>query len=478
MRRCYDLIIMGAGGAGLTAALRASELGVRRIAVVEKNQFTGGNSNFPTGIISLNSVHQEAQGVPCRPDAVYKQVMEDLQWTADARIVRRYLMNTGRFVDWVIEKNLGTPVFGVGKDNITGSFSLRTAIEGRQPNFGSVVCRVFTDLCRNQGVLGSQVVEVRVEQGTVTGVQAVVNGKTVTTGCRAVLLAAGGVTGSVAALHKYFPDVYEADDYRSSFSLTSNVGDGIEVAKRAGAKTGHGMSIFTVGPALHDDYVIGMSQSNPRCLWVNKQGERFFNEEKAAWASKALLEQPGKIIYVIYDSTTKDLIKRELQEHPVLRMRGFSAESLEQHYKEFGSRTGKAAAVSPYSELASFAGIPEQALTRTIQAYNAACDSGRDDLLCKQAMYLNPVRKPPFYISESTHFYDSSQGGIAINDRTEVLTPEGCRIPGLYAAGDNASGFVSRYAYAPQGAGFTWAFNSGFLAAEQIAAYLTGTEKI
>lgn len=479
MKEFYDLVVVGGGGSGLTAALRASELGVENIAVMEKNSFTGGNSNFPTGIISLNSHYQQAQGVPCMAEKVYQKVMEQLQWTANPRMVHAYLMNTGKFVDWVIDKELGEPVFKLDRDGMTGSFSLKLPADGPQGGFGSVLCKSFTDMCIARGVdifTNSQVVELLTEDGAVVGLKGENQQGSFEVRCSAVLISTGGVTGSVEALHKYFPDIYHADDYRSSFSLTSNVGDGIEMAARVGAETGRGMSIFIMGPALHDDYVIGMSQKNPRALWINKSGRRFYNEEKADIAAQVFLAQPGKIIYVIYDSAAKEKIKNELKDHPILRMRGQSAEELEAHYEQLGKRNGKAAVVDTIEELAEFAGVPLDTLTQTIAEYNSACTMGKDDIMGKSPEYLDPVLQPPFYISESTHFYDSSQGGITVDELCRAQTPYGETVPGLFASGDTATGFVSRYAYAPQGAGFTWAFNSGFMAAESIVDYLKEIE--
>jgi fumarate reductase flavoprotein subunit len=125
-------------------------------------------------------------------------------------------------------------------------------------------------------------------------------------------------------------------------------------------------------------------------------------------------------------------------------------------------------------ELATKMGVNVTALEKTIEEYNQACETGRDEAFCKEARYLRAVKQPKFYASKRVVSPIGSPEGIKVNHKLEVLTKEQEIIPGLYAAGMDTACNIYRDVYVNYlpGNAFGWALNSGRMAAENAYDYL------
>ena len=127
----------------------------------------------------------------------------------------------------------------------------------------------------------------------------------------------------------------------------------------------------------------------------------------------------------------------------------------------------------PLDDLAAQTGIDAAALKATVEEYNIACDTGRDGVFHKRALYLRPLREPPFYASTVRLGGYGSLGGIKINHRTEVVTKDQDVIPGLYAAGTDACAvYADSYVFVLPGNTMGFALNSGRMAGENAADYV------
>ena len=113
-------------------------------------------------------------------------------------------------------------------------------------------------------------------------------------------------------------------------------------------------------------------------------------------------------------------------------------------------------------------GIPAEALLDTVKQYNEMCVMGKDTLLGKDPKHLRPLDTPPYYVLRGIRSSDSTYGGVRINGDFQAVKPDGTPIPGLYAIGDVATGFVAEI-YGPPSAGFTWSLGSGHMCGEVVA---------
>ena len=126
-------------------------------------------------------------------------------------------------------------------------------------------------------------------------------------------------------------------------------------------------------------------------------------------------------------------------------------------------------------DLAAQTGIEVTALKATVEEYNTACDTGRDDVFHKRLLYLRSLREPPFYAGTVRPGGYGSLGGIKINHRTEVVTKDQDVIPGLYAAGTDACAiYGDSYVFVLPGNTMGFALNSGRMAGENAADYVMG----
>ena len=124
-------------------------------------------------------------------------------------------------------------------------------------------------------------------------------------------------------------------------------------------------------------------------------------------------------------------------------------------------------------DLCAQTGITLEGLRATLGEYNQACETGRDPLFYKDARYLKPVHKPPFYAGRFMLNGYVSLGGVRVNHRIEALDEDFDPIPGLYVAGNdsnNLCGDTFVFFLAGHMSGF--AFHSGRTAGENAVAYL------
>lgn len=213
------------------------------------------------------------------------------------------------------------------------------------------------------------------------------------------------------------------------------------------------------------------------CVWVNKTGHRFVNEGVAEnigdigpyWA-----KQPDGLVYALLDEAD---IQRLIKDGSEISIGEFVVygRPLNQLRAELDQDVadGVAWKADSIEELAKQVGLDPVVLTKTIDDYNAACDVGEDLFYFKQKRYLRPLRQAPFYAISMAPGMMSSTGGIRVNGSMQVVNKDYQPIPGLYAAGLDASGlYGDSYNMEVPGAANGFAYTSGRIAARHIIGTL------
>jgi fumarate reductase flavoprotein subunit len=243
-------------------------------------------------------------------------------------------------------------------------------------------------------------------------------------------------------------------------------GDGVRMAKEAGAAVripaesgpvmgpppgfGGGDSSDksaaprTAGPGMHSHVNVCFQQGS---LMVNLLGERFMNEEitvNTPFGASAIGRQKDGVAITIFDEDAKNHYKEYLDHVPGIVAESQSlteASNFDVEIEQIIERGVPSIFVAnSIEELAVKVGVDPDALKATVDEYNIACDTGRDNLFNKPAKWLRPVRTPRFYANKSGAMGGNSEyGGIKINYKTEVLTDDFTVIPGLYAVGMDAA---------------------------------------
>jgi fumarate reductase flavoprotein subunit len=473
-----DLVILGAGGAGMCAAVDAADAGAR-VIVFEKRPFPGGNTNMAMGALCPGNE---------RRDTLFREFMEFSHWRANARLVRAYVDKSVSLKDWVERHGIKTTPLP-SYSNIMFKPG-GTIAEGQ--GGGASLIKSLVNKAKQMGVdfrFSISTKKIVTDGGRVTGVIAEdESGKTIRANAKAVIIATGGF-GNNKEMIKEHTGFNLGEDMFVVMDLKMT-GDGIRLAWEAGAaKEAMGMHlIYSVpGPGIVGPMPwmvknqVGVIQGRPY-LWVNQQGERFFDESVAVptFRANAIARQKGRCAYLIFDGGTRKSMEEKGFDHisPLFpgneRLVDFDAQ-----IKGLQDSGNKNVFVADTLEgLAQKMGIKLDALQKTVDEYNRFCEKGHDDLFAKDPKFLRPVKVPKFFAFRIVPSAYGTLGGIKVNERMEVLNKEQDVIPGLYAAGYDANimyGDTPDYNHLKlAGSALGFALNSGRIAGENAARYIAG----
>ena len=411
-----DVVVIGAGAAGMTAAITAHDAGAR-VIVLEKQPITGGNRMLAAGgMNAAETKYQKEKGIQDSVDLMIQDTMKGGNNLNDPELVRVLAKNSAGAVDWLT--SLGADLGNVGR--MAGA-----SVDRRHgPKGGSAVGANIVDTLRRSAAerkidvrVNSKVVKILEDaKGDVIGVQ--VEGKhsgLYTINAKAVVLTAGGFSAN--------PD--KVAYYRPEFKgmTTSNqpgaTGDGTDLGAAAGGEL-RDMKEIQIHPTVSAESKILITEAvrGNGAIVVNQVGRRFMNELTTRdKASAAILAQPGQMAYLVFDEGVRQSLKQiDGYFHLELVKEGETPEAL-------------AAAIK----------VPPQALKATIDTYNQAVDK-KDDAEFKRPDMPRPLRTPKYYaiaIKPGIHY---TMGGLKIDTETQVIAKDGKPIPGFYAAGEVTGG--------------------------------------
>ena len=435
-----SLIVVGAGGCGMMAALVAAGKGVS-VLLLEKTDQPGGSTAFSSrGIRASGSRFQRALGIDDSPEQYARDIFGRNSNESDVALTNRLAEVSGRVADFLadvarINFSVGEFVFGHSarrahswKEDKTITDFLFEAVE-RESN---IQVRFSTS------VLGFQ----HADDGTVNGV---VTESGVIPAAK-VILASGGFGASQELLTQYIPAV--ADVHFPGHQ--GSTGDGIGMGLSAGAAL-ENMASFQPYPAHIGP---GMRSVSPEVIMgggimVDPQGKRFVDETRyPGGLSNGILQLPDKQAYEILDQRLYELLPHYLEE--------FLTEGLLHR------------AQTP-RDLAGKLGIDAEGLEQTVEEYNGLAGAGQDRF---GRTPPEPFKAPYYGIRVKAALYHT-QGGLKVNTDGQVLRPDGSIIPNLYAGGGVATGVsgAGTEGYLP-GNGQLASLGLGMLAAQHAAASL------
>lgn len=417
----HDVVIAGAGGAGLAAAVMAGGL-CRDVAVFEKTQSVGGNTKLADAINAVDPSAQQPLGIEDSPELHARQMIETGRWCANPALAETVAYGAPKTLEWL--KEIGVK-FEPGVYQVYGSLWARTHSPSEPEESGYIRPLLFK--CRELGVAirtGSKVLRVIRNglEGPVLGIEVEKqNGRRLFVRARrGIVVATGGFGANAELVGRFNP--------RFGRLLTTNLpgttGDLIAPLEDIGAAA-VGMDFFQLLPgSAENGRFIGAVSPVERMIFVNRSGKRFVAEDSpSSRLSEAVLAQPGGIAFPILDAdgcAAMRTLSRAMFERALMRGDAFRADSI--------------------PELASHLQIPAEALQATIKAYNQAVDARQDPLGRSASVLMHRIARRPFYGAKVTMCVNCTLGGIAITPRAEVLDRRGRIIPGLYAAGEFTGG--------------------------------------
>lgn len=474
-----DIVVIGAGGSGLAAAVRAMEIGAKNVIVLEKNSRPGGNAWLAVCMFGIK------KGTEYSTDLAFKVTMAGGRWIINPKIIRAYFDKCGEVTGWLEDKGME---FAAGGFELNGSeFPVLTMPQRKAgfkdvdpsigPGFiGSTIIETMSRECEKLGIkvlTKTKATRILTDcDGKVNGVLAKSGDKEFKVKAKAVIIASGGFGANEKMMRKYFPEFYKNDGRINRLCMGSSTGDGIIMAEEVGALVGENLEPGIIGPSHHPwAHSVHEALLRPECVWVNKNGERFVDEAAGMGIVHAMNRQPGGVLYALIDEETK----KYYQENPTERQKVMGGlhwlDNLDRDLEREAAAGERVKMADTWEEIAGFIGAKPEVVSETIARYNSFCEKGRDADFLKDKMLLRPLRTPPFYAILGVRFCHGTNGGIMINHRLEVVNKQGQAIGGLYATGDIASGKVLEWAL--PGTHLGWSVCSGYLAGENAVNYIS-----
>lgn len=412
-----DVVVIGAGGAGMAAAVTAHDAGAK-VVILEKMAFVGGNTIRATGGINAAETPQQAKlGIKDSIEQMYQDTMKGGHNKNNPELVRTLVNESSGAVQWLI--SLG------GNFNDVGFMGGATNKRCHRPTGGAAVgpevVKTLANAVEARKIdlrTESQVVElVQNKKGAVVGVKVKGDdGKVYTIDAKAVINAAGGFAGNNKMVSDIIPRL-------KGFATTNHpgaTGDGLMLSEKVGAAFVD-MDQIQTHPTVVETTGVMVTEAvrGNGAILVNKEGKRFFDELNTRDAvSAAILKQPTGHAYMFFDEDVRKSLK-----------------AIEGYLKKPGMViTGKT-----LDEIAPKMGVPADALKATMAQYAKDQAAGKDSC-CGRTKMERPLNKPGYYAILVTPAVHHTMGGVKINTKAEVLNTKGKVVPGYYAAGEVTGG--------------------------------------
>jgi succinate dehydrogenase/fumarate reductase flavoprotein subunit len=305
----YDLVIIGGGLAGLVAAARAAELGIKKIGLFEKGKFLGGNGLLCNTFVSSDFADFGDYNTDSNQIGLYRRAMNTLKQTANPELVQRYLFATKRITKWLEDRKINekwksTPS-GHPEFESTVSRNVESSVEGAR--LGAIICKALMEEIKTrpsvESHLNSPAVKLLTDsKGDVRGAVIKLDGGDYAevTG-KKLILACGGVGGTNEALAKWLPKYHAPGDYMNFGGVKTCSGDGIDMAEDIGAEVGKDMNIHMLGPSYAGGRGAGIGRlaDDARVMVLSKKGERIVDETYLRDAAQPVCNRsPGKVLYI------------------------------------------------------------------------------------------------------------------------------------------------------------------------------------
>ena len=409
-----DVVVIGAGGAGLTSAIAAHEKGVK-VILIEKTELLGGNTNYATaGLNAAGTKIQEKLGEKDSPELFYEDTMKGGKNKNNKELVRVLTNNSSAIVDWLIER-------GADLSELTSTGG-QSAKRTHRPTGGTAVgpniVAALSKTAESEKIdirKGTKAIALVKAKNKIVGVKVrEVDGKEYTIKAKAVIVATGGFGANAKMVEKYNPKL-------KGFGSTNNpaiVGDGIVMVEKVGGALVDMKEIQTHPTVVHNKTnMITEAVRGEGAILVNRDGKRFIDElETRDVVSKAILSQKGKSAFLIFDEG----IRTKLKAADGYVKKGFAVEGT-------------------LEEIAAKIGTDAKTLEATLNKYNEAVRNKVDSEFNKKTL-PKELTGTKYYAIEVSPAVHHTMGGVRINTNAEVLGKNGRPIKGLYAAGEVTGG--------------------------------------
>ncbi len=467
-----DLLVIGGGGAGMSAAIAADEEGLS-VILLEKNAMLGGHTAFSGGLtlVTGSKLQEETYGITDdSADLVYEDNFINGGGISIEEDLRLYSDYMGMVTDWSIEYAGAGPaesLIPLGENRVDRVMEYEGAGAGLSNALAMKMEETDVEILMETKATSL----VTDENGKVIGIEAEdIAGNTYTITAENTILA----TGSYAARNEWLPERLDNFVY---YGAQLSQGEGQEMAQVIGADVVNQgeVELFENGvewiPGIaKSTYNGSMASWKGAGILVDKEGNRVVNERAAGKDIVAVMEQEeNAMLYLFLDQATYDLFKSNITGY------GISEEMLDGWVEVNGETRPYFAKADTVEDVAAILEIDADNLQATIERYNSFVQTGNDEDFSRDPAFMTAeIGEGPYYLIEQVPRFATTLGGLRINNKLQVINTDGEVIEGLYAAGDVSGG--ARGNDSIPGADVGWALTSGYLAAKNAAGVEVTTE--
>lgn len=401
-----DVVIVGSGPAGLTAAITAKEQGAENVTLIEKLDILSGNGKFNLNFFGIYNTVAMEENEENPNDITKESFIEDHESAQDSsERLDVWAEGAGNIDGWLRERgielnhNFGEMGHTPEKDMYSGNY-IQTHLEELVEELG---IDVHT---------GTQAVDLLFDGDAVTGVAVETRTERFNINARSTVIATGGFSNNKELLEEYMPGVEKLE--------TSNqmgaTGDFVDIFKKHDIEL-DSMDISSIFRTilLHRRDLTGHYGEH---LYVNNKGERFADELSGGLElAETILDQPDQETFLIYDQKIFDENFRNRKHY-----------NMGEHLK-----------ADSIKELAEKAGIDAVELEETLTAYNQAVDGEQEDPFREEAPEQKLDLDGPLYAAPFQPAIHMTKGGVLADEKTQVLNTDRKVVPGLFAAGEVTS---------------------------------------
>lgn len=460
----YDVVIVGGGGAGMTAAVKASDAGAS-VLLCEADEKLGGSTALSGGVYyAAGTSVQRQQGIENdTADAMFEYYMTLNQYRVEASLARVLSDKAAEGVEWLI--SLGVEF----APEALYSSGVESVPRGHSPTgMGAAIAEALDREVSKRDIdvaLKTRIEHLLIDdKGRVNGIRS----NSVDVRSRAVVLTTGGFGANPHFLNKYYPEAAAHGDWSWYIGNPNCVGDGLTMSQQAGADiVGYDRGLLLTTPNFKKElevYVPGW------IVYVNREGRRFVNETiEYAVMSGVIKDQTGGSCFAIFDDKARAEAKPDPNYADAFAA-GIISLNWVTEFLDEQVNAGKIIVADALEELSVKAGIRPGALRATVDEYNADCEAGTDTKFFKAGDVMKPITSPPFHAVEiKPAIVCLTSTGVRINAKAHALDEQDRVIQGLFAGGETTGGVLGER-YIGGGNSIANAIVFGAIAGESAAA--------
>ena len=485
-----DVVVVGAGATGVSAALTAQQNGAN-VILLEKAATPGGVSIIAGGPMGIDSKDQQEAGVAgtFTTADVLKYWQDYNCWMDDGQLFYNISNRSGETIDWLEENGMEFTFMGTEQAAHADGFQTYHIYKDQENKAGYYTTLIdkFTE-AGGQVYFETPATELKAENDAITGVIATAkDGTTYDISCKAVVLGTGGFGANAEMIEE------EVGFPLETFTTGTQTGDGATMSRAIGAGKGktiqqyHGVTSYSGIQTGQGKDEIAKAIYMPTSVWVNRRAARFCPEDlnyDTALCSNAAATQGEYFYSIISEDMVKALeeggakaldVDTAVAYEPTIPMF-----SIDEGWTEFraaledGVSKGIVFKGANVSELAANMGIDAETLEKTLADYNASCENGADPVYGKASKYMKSLGEGTLYAVKARPVSLGGIGGVLVNSNLQVIKDDGTVIKGLYAAGNDVAEMFNNSYPLVEGVTMMNALSGGRICGEEAALYAKG----